>query len=76
MMLTISHRVRRDIRGIIVAEAGERHQLNLKSMNSSQFSLANRKQLADVLNNDYNSLRSQAKNKLREKRQALEQSDR
>ena len=70
MMLTISHRVRTDIRDIIVAEAGER-QNNNQNMNTNPFSLANRKQLADMLADKYDSLRGKAKSKLREKRQAL-----
>ncbi len=40
-------------------------------MNTNQFSLANRKQLADLLGDKYDGLRSKAKSKLREKRQAL-----
>jgi hypothetical protein len=81
--ISISHRVRRDIReaarihsrrfvtrAITVADTGERLN-NTKTMNTSQFSLANRKQLADMLGNDYHSLRSRAKDKLREKRQEL-----
>ena len=81
--ITISHRVRRDIleaarihsrrfvtRAITVAKTGERPN-NTKTMNTSQFSLANRKQLADVLSDKYDSLRSKAKSKLREKHQAL-----
>lgn len=37
----------------------------------SNLSLANRKQLADMLGNDYHGLRSRVKDKLREKRQDL-----
>lgn len=37
-------------------------------MNNSQFSLANRKQLADMLGSDYHSLRTRAKGRLQEKR--------
>lgn len=74
MMLTISHRVRTDIRDIIVAEAGERQNKSTKEMTNSQFSLANRKQLADLLADKYDSLRSKAKSKLREKRQRVYQS--
>lgn len=70
MMLTISHGLPTDIRDIIVAEAGGR-QNNTQIMNTNQFSLANRKQLADILADKYDSLRSKAKNKLREKHQAL-----
>lgn len=61
---------RLEVRGIIVAEAGKR-QNNTQTMNTNQFSLANRKQLADMLADKYDSLRSKAKNKLREKHQAL-----
>jgi hypothetical protein len=43
-------------------------------MNNSQFSLANRKQLADMLGNQYDGLRYRAKQKFREKQQALFQS--
>ena len=61
---------RLEVRGVIVAEAGERPN-QTKTMNTNQFSLANRKQLADILADKYDSLRSKAKNKLREKHQAL-----
>jgi hypothetical protein len=44
---------------------------NDTSMNINQFSLANRKQLADLLADKYDGLRSKAKSKLREKRQVL-----
>jgi hypothetical protein len=84
--ITISHRVRRDIheaarihsrrfvtRAITVAEAGERPN-NTKTMNTSQFSLANRKQLADLLADRYDGLRSKAKHKLSQKSQELRQS--
>src|SRR5450631_1082657 len=74
MMLTISHGVPTDIRSIIVAEAGERPNQN-KTMNTNQFSLANRKQLADVVgNSDYNGLRTRVKRTLVEKRDALRES--
>src|ERR1035441_10790675 len=62
MMPTISHGVPTDIRGIIIAEAGGR-QHNTKIMNTNQFSLANRKQLADMLADKYDSLRSKADRK-------------
>jgi hypothetical protein len=55
---------------IIVAEAGE-SQNNNKTMNTNQFSLANRKQPADMLGRNYDSLRSKAKDTLRDKREAL-----
>ncbi len=59
---------------IIVAEAGERPNQN-KTMNTNQFSLANRKQRADVVgNSDYNGLRSRLKRTLTEKRDALRES--
>jgi hypothetical protein len=75
MMLTISHRVRTDIRSIIIAEAGGRPKQITKLMNTNQFSLANRKQLADVVGNgDYNGLRSRVKRTLTEKRDTLKES--
>ena len=44
-------------------------------MNTNQFSLANRKQLADVVgNSDYNGLRTRVKRTLVEKRDALRES--
>lgn len=46
-------------------------QLTMKSMNTNQFSLANRKQLADLLGNKYDGLRAKAKSRLAEKRQEL-----
>jgi hypothetical protein len=70
MMLTISHGVPTDIRDIIVAEAGRR-QNNTQTMNTNQFSLANRKQLADMLADKYDGFRSKAKTKLRERRSQL-----
>ena len=86
--ITISHRVRTDIHEaarrpfapfcdesiITVAEAGERPNLNTKTMNNSQFSLANRKQLADMLDDRYDGLRSKAKRKFQQKCQTLRQS--
>jgi hypothetical protein len=72
-MISISHRRADGHLTIIVAEAGER-QITLKTMNTNQFSLANRKQLADLLADKYDSLRSKAKSKLREKRQEFRQS--
>jgi hypothetical protein len=74
MMLTISHRVRTDIRDIIVAEAGERRNKSTKEMNNSQFSLANRKQLADLLDNRYDGLRYRAREKRATRANALRKS--
>lgn len=71
MMRTNGHLLgERDIRGIIVAEAGGRTN-NTQTMNTNQFSLPNRKQLADLLGDKYDGLRSKAKVKLREKNQTL-----
>jgi hypothetical protein len=42
-------------------------------MNNSNLSLANRKQLADLLADRYDSLRSKVKSKMREKRSELEE---
>jgi hypothetical protein len=73
MMLTISHRVRTDIRDIIVAEAGEKGNKTIKEMNTnSNLSLANRKQLADMLGNQYDGMRYRAIQKFREQREELE----
>jgi hypothetical protein len=69
MMLTMSHAERWTFGSVIVAEAGERETLTTTTMNTNQFSLANRKQLADLLADKYDGLRSKAKHKLREKRQ-------
>lgn len=75
MMLTIRRLPsERDIRDIIFAEAGERQNKSTKEMTNSQFSLANRKQLADMLGSQYEGLRYRTKEKFREKQQALCQS--
>jgi C-terminal processing protease CtpA/Prc len=54
-----------------VAEAGERSDLTIKSMTTSQFSLANRKQLADMLGHKYEGLRQKAKEKFSSRRDEL-----
>jgi hypothetical protein len=71
MMHSISRAERWTFEGIIVAEAGNEEKLTITTMQNSPFSLANRKQLADLLADKYDSLRSRAKSKLREKHQAL-----
>jgi hypothetical protein len=54
------------------AEAGKRNTLTPKTMNTnSNLSLANRKQLADMLADDYHGLRSKAKAKHRKKTDQL-----
>lgn len=53
------------MRGLHVAEAGNEHKLTITQMQNSNFSLANRKQLADLLGHDYNGLRDKAKSKYR-----------
>ncbi len=63
-----------DIRNIIVAEAGLWTSNKSDHMNTSPFSLANRKQLADMLKSDYEGLRYKAKRRLQERRTSLEKS--
>ena len=75
MMLTISHRSRTDIRDIIVTEAGV-DLTNLITQNmttDSNLSLANRKQLADLLKK-YEPLHEKAREKYRARRGELQQS--
>lgn len=62
-----------NIRSIIVAVAGERPNQN-KIMNTNQFSLANRKQLADMLGDKYDGLRYRMKQKFRARWQSLRDS--
>jgi hypothetical protein len=52
---------------VIVADVGGRSTLTTKSMNNQQFSLANRKQLADILSDKYDGLRYKAKQRFRQK---------
>ena len=59
---------------ITVAEAGERHNKTKTMKTDSNLSLANRKQLADMLDTGYQSLRDRVKNQLREKRDTLAKS--
>jgi hypothetical protein len=73
MMLSISHAERRTFASIIVAKAGERQHQNNKTMKTdSNLSLANRKQLADMLGNQYDGLRYKAMQKFRNQRENLE----
>jgi hypothetical protein len=59
--------------GVAVAEAGI--AVNMKTMdNKNQFSLANRKQLADVLGTKEGGLRSRAKGRFHERRRSLYES--
>lgn len=73
MMLTISRLPsERDIRDIIVAEAGERQTLKLKSMNNiSNLSSTSRKELADLLGHKDGSLRNRATARFRDQRREL-----
>lgn len=71
-MISIGHRRAEGHLTIIVAEAGRRPNQN-KTMNTNQFSLANRKQLADFLGNQYEGLRWKAIQKFRNQRNELEQ---
>lgn len=59
---------------IIVAEAGERPNQNKTMTTNPQLSLANRKELADMLADKYESLRSKAKSKFHDTRNALRES--
>jgi len=61
-----------DVGRIIVAEAGERTKKINKTMNTNQFSLANRKHLADMLGNQYDGMRWKAVRKFREQREKLQ----
>src|ERR1039457_6852455 len=70
-MISISHRRADGHLTITVAEAGK-SQNNNKTMNTNpQLSLANRKELADMLADKYESLRSKAKSKFHDRRYAL-----
>jgi uncharacterized Ntn-hydrolase superfamily protein len=71
MMLTISRAERGTFGAVIVAEAGERPN-QTKTMNTNQFSLANRKQLAEVLGNQYDGPRRRAVQKFRLQREDLQ----
>ncbi|MGB8006430.1 MAG: hypothetical protein WCF48_04820 [Terriglobales bacterium] len=52
-------------------EVGEGQTLTTKTMNNPQFSLANRKQLAEMLGDKYESLRYRIKERFREKQREL-----
>ena len=69
-MISIGQRRAFGLLTIIVAEAGERPDKH-KIMTTNPFSLANRKQLADMLADKYDGFRSKAKTKLRERRSQL-----
>jgi hypothetical protein len=72
-MISISHRRADGHLTIIVAEAGDgRYTKTIKSMTqTSNLSLANRKQLADMLGNLYGGLRQKARDRFRHKEQTL-----
>ena len=55
-----------------VTGVGARKQLTTTTMNNQQFSLANRKQFADMLADDYNGLRSKVKRQFRQKVELLQ----
>ena len=57
--------------GLHVAEAGDEQKLTIITMQNSQFSLANRKQLADMLGSKPNGLRCQALSRFNEKHRTL-----
>jgi len=57
--------------GFHVAEAGDEHKLTTTQMTNSQFSLANRKQLADLLADKYDGLRYKARQRFNRKAEAL-----
>jgi hypothetical protein len=79
-MTTPSERVHREaarvsrrflMRGFHVARAGNENKLTITHMHNSQFSLANRKQLADMLGSKDGGLRHQAKIRFNEKHRTL-----
>jgi hypothetical protein len=57
--------------GLIVAEAGKHKSITKTMTNNSQFSLANRKQLADMLSDKYEGLRYKAKQRFNRRRTEL-----
>jgi hypothetical protein len=63
-----------DIRGVIVTEAGERSNQSKTMKTDSNLSLANRKQLADLLGTQYNGLRQKAKDRYYERSNDLRNS--